>query len=815
MKKIIPGLLIFLLIIGAVVGLYFDLKLDYLSDTYKLLLIGGILVLTIIFALMVARTFNSRGREKIKKLETRLSMWTKTSYHLNQVGDEVFNELPIGIMILDETLEEIQWINQYASLIFDQAEVNERIEDLNTDLYQVIQQKNNQNMIAVGDKKYETIFKKDYNVIYFFDITEKENIKALYENHLPALAIITFDNLEESIVGLDISLQSQIQGEYLRALSDWIEQYEGYLKQLVDDRLLLVVRRDKLKEMIENKFSILETIRNISMQYQLRVSLSMGIASWDLPYEELATYAQNAIELAQKRGGDQVVVNIEGEKIQYFGAKVDASSKYSKVSARVNAQSLQDFFKKAKSIFVMGHNQTDLDSLGSTIAAYKMALSVNEDISIHMIIDKEKLDPSVVPIYEELLIKEPKISEAIITTEQALKLVKKESLLIVVDTQSSVIVNSPEVLELTERIIVIDHHRTGENSILSMFSYVETSASSSIELLIELAAFFEEKVDITPFEANIMYAGLLVDTNNFTYRTGARTFEVASKLKELGADSIQVKIWLRNDMLRTLEINKMVSQLEIYMNKFALVKSNQIYDDRAFLAQVSESLLDIQNIDAAFTVTRLSEDMVGISARSYNQVNVQIIMEQLGGGGHLNSAAAQIKNKSVDEVVEELKELLKLEYEEGEDMKVILLEDVKGRGKKDDVIDVANGYGQFLITSKKAILANEENLNQLKKEQEELKERELNYINLMEKLKTEIDGKQVTVGIQVGPDGRVFGKVTTKQIVEEFEKEYGITIDRKKIELSSEINSVGIYTASVSLTKNIKAQFEVNVIGEN
>ncbi|CCV64831.1 50S ribosomal protein L9 [Alteracholeplasma palmae J233] len=817
MKKFIPSLTVLILLVGLCVGAYFDLKYDYLEEAYRASLFGVILITSIILFIMINRMINHKNKEKIKNLEARLDIWSKISYHVNQVGEEVFNELPVGIILIDDRIEEIQWINPYASIILDGPELNEKIQNVNTELYELIKSKNSKAIVKIKDSKYECIYKKQFNVLYLFDVTEQEKIKEVYQKNLPAVALITFDNLEESVVGLDISEQSQIKSEYLGALSDWVESYSGYLKQLVDDRLLLLITRENLDKMMETKFDILETIRKISMGYQLKVTISMGIASWDISYEEIASYAQNAIELAQKRGGDQVVVNIENEKIHYFGAKTDASTKNSKVSARVNAQTIQELIKSSNTIFIMGHNQTDLDAFGSMLAMFKMAVSLDGESKLnkYLIVDEEKLDQTVHPVYLELLEKEPDLKKNIKTTEETTKMIKKDSLLVILDTQSKEIVNSPEILELTEKIVVIDHHRTSEKAIESMFSYVETSASSTIELLIELVNFFQDEVDITPFESSIMYAGLLVDTNTFTYRTSARTFEVASKLKELGADAIEVKSWLRHDILRTLEINKMTSQMEVFMDKFAIVSSDQIYDDRSFLAQVSESLLNIKGIDAAFTITKLDDITVGISARSYNQVNVQILMEQLGGGGHLNSAATQIKNVDIKTVTEQLKQLIRLEYEEGEIVRVILLEDVKGKGKKDEIIEVANGYGQFLVNGKKAVIANDVSLDALKKAQELAKQKELDYLELMQKIKSEIEGKKVTVGIQIGPDGRLYGTVTTKQIADEFEKEHGVTIDKKKIELSSEINSVGIYSATVSLTKDIKAQFEINVVGAN
>jgi cyclic-di-AMP phosphodiesterase len=755
---------------------------------------------------------NYRFLQKIKTLQNRLSMWTKLSYHVNQVGDEVFNELPIGILACDED-DEVKWANPHAQQIFGSKIINKHLRDVNQTLY-LNQQNSKMNFtITVGDFYYDVIYRPEYRFFYLFNTTEKEQIKEKYNNQIPALGIIYIDNLDETLATLDVSEQSSLKGAYLGALADWAASYDVFLKPYGDERLMIVCYRKELNQMIVDKFNILDKVRSISNDYDVRVSLSIGFASWDISYDELGVYAQNALELAEKRGGDQVVVNIQDQKIAYFGAKSESSAKSSKVGARINAQTIRDFIAKANKIYIMGHNQADLDAFGAMIAVFRMAETTRKTATL--IIDEDKLDQSVKHILPRVKDELPDLIEQIITSEKALEEINDEALLIVVDTQSPKVTMCPGVLDKTDQIIVIDHHRVGEDGFNAMFTYVEPGASSTVELVMELLNFYqgEDAFELSTLEANIMYAGLIVDTNNFTFRTSARTFEVASKLNELGAEPTEVKTWLRRDLMRTLEINKLLSEVEIYLNRFAFIVTNEIYDDRILLAQASEAALQINGIDAAFTIARITSDAVGVSARSYQNVNVQMIMELIGGGGHLNSAAAQIKNESISGVLNKLKEIVEMEYGLGDEkMKIILLEDVKGKGNKDSVIEVANGYGQFLITQKKAIIASDENIAAIKKRQEDAEAELKRHLDLMKKLKSEIDHKKITVGIQIGQDGKLFGSVTTKQITEAFEKEHGITIDKKKLELSSDINSVGIYTATVTLHKDVKAQFEVHII---
>jgi ribosomal protein L9 len=274
-----------------------------------------------------------------------------------------------------------------------------------------------------------------------------------------------------------------------------------------------------------------------------------------------------------------------------------------------------------------------------------------------------------------------------------------------------------------------------------------------------------------------------------------------------------VRTWLRNDLEKTLEINQLLGEVEIYLGRFAIIKKDTLIENRTFIAQISEFLLNIKDIDAAFTIVKISPDTVGISARSFGAVNVQVIMEEMGGGGHLHSAATQVQGLSVDDCYAQLKHILDIEYGgSSEPMKVILLEDVKGKGKKDQIIEVAGGYANYLITSKLAVAATEENLEKLAQEKERLKQQEIQYLNTLNKIAESIEGKNITLTLQVGKDGKRFGSITSKQIAEAFEEKYQIMIDKKKIEIHGEITSAGIYPITVNLDKGIKASFEVHIV---
>ncbi|MDC9031789.1 50S ribosomal protein L9 [Columbia Basin potato purple top phytoplasma] len=775
-------------------------------------LLVSILGKIVIFLVLLCLYYNFYHLVEIKRLKNRLNLWANLSYYINQVGEEVFNELPIGIVLVDNVFHKIQWINNYANNILKKPDLDAYLKDVNSSMFELLESSNNKVVLHIGEEVFDCLYKKEFNVFYLFNVTEREQIKEIYNQKTPTLIFVSFDNLDNSFKKLDLSEQSQIKVEYLSALSDFFEIYESYLKQLSDDKFLVLLNYYQLENIIKDKFSILKTVRDISNKYKLKITLSIGVACYNLPYNKISNYAQNALELAQKRGGDQAVVNVENKKILYFGATTTSLGTDSKISARINSEIIEDLILKHQNCFIMGHIHPDLDSLGSMILFYKIASSINTNYKHYLIIDEDKTDANFKFIYQDLFQEEKHLAKQIIKTSQAIKMINENSLLVIVDTQSLDIVNSPELLKLTSNVIILDHHRATENTINNIFSYVNSMASSTVEILTEFISFFKYSIEITPLEASLIYGGMVIDTNYFTARTSSRTLEAAAKLLSLGADVAKVKFWLREELNKILEMNELIAKMELYMGKFAIIRNNKICNDRSFLAKISEYVLNIQSVDAAFTVSKLQDNKIGISARSYSEINVQIIMEQMGGGGHINSAATQIESDSLDDIISQLKNILSLEYKESlKNMKIILLEDVKNRGKKNDIIEIKYGYGNFLIKEKKALLATEQNIKQIKKEQILQEEAHKKHNLLMQQVKKDIDDKQIDIIVNIGPQGKMYGKITLQQIVDEFHNKYNILINKKKLVLESEINSLGKYKANVFLTKDIIASFIINI----
>ena len=788
---------------------FFELKNEIAATVF--IIIAFAFFLNSLFFLFLFISRNSQ--KKIEDLKNQVKLYTDISYHVSQAGDEAFNKLPVGIVVYDES-HEIKWANDYSKTIFKSELVKSPLETISRDLVDGVTTGKTNIILKYNDASYDVVHNSQFDILYFFDVTRREQIIKKYNERVTALGIIGLDNLEESLKKYDMQEKANLRGQILGEVSDWAASFGCYLQTLSNDRMLIVLDRDSLDKMIMDKFSVLSKVREISSKSRLKSSLSMGIASYDVESDELGQLAQNAIELAEKRGGDQVVVNIQGEKIQYFGGNTNSLEKNTLVETRMQAQAIKEAIEDSSNVLIMCHNLADSDAIGSTLAAYHLAISSNKDAKI--VFEPEKADITVKKIYENIE-NDSVLKNYFVTEKQGLELIKASTLLIICDTQSPKRVMFPSIYEKASKVSIIDHHRAGDVEFNNLVSnYVETSASSAVELVTEMFMFYNDSITLNALEASIMLAGIVVDTNNFTFRSGTRTFEAASTLRGMGADMVFVRKLLRESIGVEQTLAQALMRAEIFEQRFAIVKldDSEIVSDRTTLAKISDKLLGIDNVDTSFTIGRISENQIGVSARSLDNVNVQVIMEIMGGGGHYNSAATQINDTNVNAVHDELIEILKREYgnDGDEKMKVILLEDVKGKGKKDQVIDVANGYGNYLITNKLAIVASDENLENLAKQKEQEKIDEERRRAVLTKLKSEIQDKFISIYIKVGADGKSFGHITSKLVCDEFEAQTGIHLDKKKVEIPAEINSVGIFTASVKLEKDIIASFEINVI---
>ena len=807
-------------IISALISLACSIVLGYFATRYYGQVVPFIIftsvagVLLILAVIFIMSHFNTKKVERINWLENRLNAWNSISHHVSAAGDEAFTKLPIGIVVYDSNLE-VKWANEYSKKAFKSNLINNSIDVMSDNLSEDILAGKDKMIISAFDEKYDVLHNVENHVLYFFNVTKREEIIKRYDDRIQTIAIISIDNLEESLKKYDVQEQSTLRGQILGVISEWASSNGCLLETLSSDQMLVVFDKESLYKMIEDKFNVLNEVREISIKNHLKSTMSMGVACYDVEANELVNLAKTALELAHKRGGDQVVVNIQNEKVKFFGGNTNAVEKNTLVEARIQTMALKEAIEESGNILVMCHELADCDAIGSMLGIWQLAYSTNKNAK--MVFDPNLSDVTVQKVFERLLSYENEdIKNSFVSYNEALDLIKPNTLLIVTDTQSPNRAMFPELINKVANISVIDHHRAGEVGYKETLSYyVETSASSTVELVTEMFLFYNANVTIDKFIASIMLAGIVVDTNNFTYRTRTRTFEAASTLNTMGADMVLVRKLLRDSYEEERRLASAMVNVEIFEKRFAIVAQSEddIVPDRTTLAKISDKLLTIDGIETAFAIGKLPDDLVAISARSMDAVNVQIIMEELQGGGHFNAAATQLKDTTIEEAKDMLIQILRRDFVETGDgtMKVILIADVKGKGKKDDVLDVANGYGNFLINNKLALLATDENLKNLKAQQEQERINNENRRNVLEKVKSEIQGKFISVYLKVGADGKNFGHITSKYVCDEFEAQTGIHLDKKKVELPV-INSVGIFTASVKLDKDIIATFEVNVI---
>lgn len=797
-----------LVLAGGAIALYF---VNPFSNINKVIYIVIAAALCVFASVIITTLFFERRSRLIKRLQNRISQLNNTSMHVQNAGDLAVNSLPIGILVYDDDFN-VKWANDNLKNIFQSKLIDEPLSSISEDLVMNVRAKTEKYIFKHEERYFEILTNTTYNVLYFFDQTDREKLNIRYHNRVSAIGIISIDHLEEAMKRYDMQEQSNIRGQILGEIADYARGYNAYL-QSYNEKLVLLFDRKTLDKMINDKFSVLNDIREVTSKYHLKTLVSIGVSCYDTKYDELGSLAQQALELAQKRGGDQVVVNIENEMIQYFGGTVNAIEK-SNVNASVHSKAIKEAIENATNVVVMAHRMADCDAFASTLATMLLAKSCGKEV--YGVYDEKNVDSSVKKLYKYLKDEDPTIVEDLVNVDDID--IKANTLLIQVDTQSPTIAMYPDLLNKISHLVVIDHHRHGEVSFKDpIVNYVEPYASSTVELITEIYAFFGKKIEMPPCLATVCLAGLVVDTNNFTYRTGSRTFEACSVLKEYDGDLAIVHNLLRDSFDVEAFLSHCVSKAEIVLNKFAIVRipDNQVLQERPLLAKISDRLLNIDTVVASFTIGCVERaGFVGVSARSLDQVNVQLIMEEMGGGGHLNAAAYQKDGTTVDTIYNQLMEILKREYDDdgGKNMKVILLEDVKGRGVKNQIIDVANGYGNYLITNKLAMVANDENKKRIEELEKEAIEAEKAHVELMKKLKVEIENKPINLYIKLGEDGKLFGHVTTKQICDEFEAQTGIKLDKRKVELQSEINSVGIYQAVVNLCKDVVAKIEIKVL---
>lgn len=500
-------------------------------------------------------------------------------------------------------------------------------------------------------------------VVYLQDVTELNRyIRASEEQRLVA-GLIYIDNYDEVIDSVEEVRQSLLIALVDRKINQYISRVNGIVRKMENDKYFIAIQKVGFKELENDKFSLLEDVKSINIGNSIPATLSIGLGLSGNAYSQSYNYARVAIDLALARGGDQAVIK-DCSGITYYGGKREQTAKNTRVKARVKAEALREFMTVKDEIFVMGHKLTDVDALGAAIGVYRAARMLEK--KAHIVINE--VSASLRPLYSAYENNPDYPEDLFLTSSEALEMASESSMVIVVDTNRPMMTECEGLLKISKTVVVLDHHRQSADNIENaVLSYIEPYASSACEMISEVLQYIVDDIKIPKLEASSLYAGIMIDTNNFAYRTGVRTFEAAAFLRRCGADITLVKKMFRDDMESYQVKAAIISSAEVFCEKYAIAKNlcSNVESPTILGAQAANELLEINEIKASFVLT-VYNGRIYVSARSIDEANVQVIMEKLGGGGHINAAGAQFDHTDIDRAVAEVKRVIKLMLEKGD-----------------------------------------------------------------------------------------------------------------------------------------------------
>ena len=651
----------------------------YLVIIFLLLLIIAylkpkiIILLIIVYLLILGYTYFANNKRK-SEISEQLKDLTLT---VDSAAKTTLINAPFPLIIL-ETDGNIIWRSSKYITEFENIEMETYINDLTIEMKNEIEKEEQDKKktiikeLEIGNKIYKVQCefvktkkserKKTHEymlILYFIDQTEKYELQAENENKKTCVGIIMVDNYEEVMQRIDTEQKTQLMAKVESSIYDWVNETNGILVKEDRDTYVYIFEQRNLEKIKEDKFVILDTIKNLVRKDKMQLTLSIAISNEGENDKEVYKSAQSAMDVILGRGGDQAVIREDG-KYQFFGGKVEEVEKRTKVKARIVAHALEELMAECQKVIIMGHTNPDIDAMGSALGVYRLATNLDKEAYILTDFETASIKEFIENIQEDY-------KEVLVNKETALSLIDNETLLIVVDTHKTSYVEEPELLNKTNKIVVIDHHRRGTDFIeQSILTFQEVYASSASELVTELLQYTQKEVELQTIEAEALYAGIMMDTKNFTFKTGVRTFEAAAYLRRCGVDIIKVKKWFQSDLESYNKISEIVRNAEIIYETIGISTYEvQEKDTSLICAKAADELLTIGNITASFVLGTM-DDKITISGRSIGDINVQMILEKLGGGGHITLAGAQLENKTIEEAKQLLIEKIEEYFSEKE-----------------------------------------------------------------------------------------------------------------------------------------------------
>ena len=617
----------------------------------------------ILYILILAYTYFANNKRKSEISET-LQDLTLT---VDSAAKTSLINSPFPLIIL-ETDGNIVWKSSKFASEFEDIDINTFVNDLIYDLKEEIKNKKNDTdksilknihvnkrqyrMVGkfVNSKRYSKNEKNEYMaILYFIDETENIKLQNEYNDSKSCVGIIMIDNYEENMQMLESEEKAQYVAEIDKVIYEWTNETNGILIKSDRDRYIYIFEQRYLEKIKEDKFSILDKIKELDPKQKVQFTLSIAISNEGEVDKDKYKSAQTAMDIVLGRGGDQAVVR-QNDIYKFFGGRSQEVEKRTKVKARVVAHALENLIKESSKVMVMGHANPDIDAIGSAIGVYRLAKSL--DKNAYIIADNR---PALQNFMESLK-EEPEYEDVVINKEVAEENIDEDTLLVVVDTHKVNYVESEEVLKKASKIVIIDHHRRSADYIENAtLTFQEVYASSAAELVTELLQYAEVNVELKKIEAEALYAGIMMDTKSFTFKTGVRTFEAAAYLRKCGVDIIRVKKWFQSDLESFNKIADIVKKAEIVNDSIAiaLCDTEKSKDISLLCAKAADELLTISDVTASFVLGDTGEKIC-ISGRSIGDINVQVILEKLGGGGHITLAGAQVEGMTIEEVKQEL-----------------------------------------------------------------------------------------------------------------------------------------------------------------
>lgn len=622
-------------------------------------------IIGLIMTVMLGVSLFYSIRSEKNLLNEREEYITTISHRVKKVGEEALLEMPIGIVLYSEAFQ-VEWTNPYLNQ-FTEAEtfVGQSLDQFSENLIKAIKADKRSIGVSLADYNFQVTIKKKERLIYFFDRTQQTEIQNLYHNEQTVLGIIFLDNYEEITQAMDDTAKSQVNSKVTSILNDWSTENGIYLKRVSQERFLAIMNQQILQQLEKSKFEILDGVRElISDNKNVPLTLSVGIGLGGSSLPALGELAQSGLDLALGRGGDQVVIKDEASKVRFYGGKTNPMEKRTRVRARVISHALKELVQASDQVLVMGHKSPDMDSIGSAIGILKIAQA--SDVDAFVVFDETDIDSSVQRLIEK--IKQESLWDHFISPNEADDMVTKNTLLVVVDTHKPSLVAEERLLNKTEHVVVIDHHRRAEEFIDNpTLVYMEPYASSTAELVTELLEYQPNTLKLNMLESTALLSGIIVDTKSFTLRTGSRTFDAASYLRSKGADTILVQQFMEEDLDVYIKRSHLIENTVIHQGNIAIARGNteQTFNS-VVIAQAADTLLMMSGITASFVISERTDGRIGISARSLGDVNVQIIMEQMNGGGHLTNAATQLDDASIEDAYQQLMDIIDQSFEGGD-----------------------------------------------------------------------------------------------------------------------------------------------------